>query len=110
MGVSVGNAVAIRMARAPSSLHRDDAPMEPYAAALIGVAAAAASLYSAHAKTVVPRRVAAIVGNILAMADRFMLAAYLIFILNTALLGLHGVRLRPVLTLTVYFDGATGCD
>jgi hypothetical protein len=38
--------------------------MEPYVAELIGVAAAAASLYSAHAKTMVPLRVAAIVGSI----------------------------------------------
>src|SRR5262249_15133201 len=56
----------------------------------IDVAAAAASLYSAHAKTMVPLRVAAIVGNILAMAYSFMLGTYLIFMLNTALLALHG--------------------
>jgi hypothetical protein len=37
--------------------------MERYFAELIGVAAAAASLYSAHAKTMVPLRVAAIAGN-----------------------------------------------
>src|SRR5262245_10933446 len=39
--------------------------MEPDVAELIGVAAAAASLYSAHAKTMVPLRVAAIVGKYL---------------------------------------------
>ena len=50
--------------------------MEPYVAELIGVAVAAASLYSAHAKTMVPLRVAAIVGNILAMAVSFMLGTY----------------------------------
>src|SRR5262249_40451493 len=110
MAVSVGNAVAIRMAQAPSSLHRDDAPMEPYVAALIGVAATAASLYSAHAKTMVPLRVAAIVGNILAMAYSFMLGTYLIFMLNAALLALHGWRLRAMLNLIRDIDVATGND
>jgi CRP/FNR family transcriptional regulator, cyclic AMP receptor protein len=45
--------------------------MEPYVAELIGVAAAAASLYSAHAKTMVPLRVAAIVGNYLGDGFQF---------------------------------------
>ena len=58
--------------------------MEPYVAELIGVAAAAASLYAAHAKTMVPLRAAAIVGNILAMAYSFMLGTYPIFMLNAA--------------------------
>ena len=84
--------------------------MEPYVAALIGVAAAAASLYSAHAKTMVPLRVAAIVGNILAMAYSFMLGTYLIFMLNAALLALHGWRLRAMLNLIRDIDVATGSD
>jgi hypothetical protein len=58
--------------------------MEPYVAELIGVAAAAASLYSAHAKTMVPLRVAAIVGNILAMAYSFILGTYPTFMLNAS--------------------------
>ena len=65
--------------------------MEPYVAELIGVAVAAASLYSAHAKTMVPIRVAAIVGNILAMAVSFMLGTYPIFMLNTALLAFRAI-------------------
>jgi CRP/FNR family transcriptional regulator, cyclic AMP receptor protein len=84
--------------------------MEPYVAALIGVAAAAASLYSAHAKTMVPLRVAAIVGNILAMAYSFMLGTYFIFMLNAALLALHGWRLRATLNLIRDIDVATGSD
>ena len=84
--------------------------MEPYVAELIGVAAAAASLYSAHAKTMVPLRVAAIVGNILAMAVSFMLGTYPIFMLNTALLALHGWRLRAMLNLIRDIDVAAGSD
>ena len=82
--------------------------MEPYVAELIGVAVAAASLYSAHAKTMVPLRVAAIVGNILAMAVSFMLGTYPIFMLNTALLALHGWRLRAMLNLIRDIDVAAG--
>jgi CRP/FNR family transcriptional regulator, cyclic AMP receptor protein len=84
--------------------------MEPYVAELIGVAAAAASLYSAHAKTMVPLRVAAIVGNILAMAVSFMLGTYPTFMLNTALLTLHGWRLRAMLNLIRDIDVAAGSD
>src|SRR5262245_58764150 len=76
----------------------------------IDVAAAAASISSAHAKTMAPLRVAAIVGNILAMAYSFMLGTYLIFMLNTALLALHGWRLRAMLNLIRDIDVATGSD
>jgi hypothetical protein len=88
----------------------DDTPMEPYVAELIGVAAAAASLYSAHAKTMVPLRVAAIVGNILAIAYSLMLGTYPTFMLNAALLALHGWRLRAMLNLIRDIDVATGGD
>ena len=40
--------------------------MEPHYAEFVGVAAAVASLYAAHAKTIIPLRVAAIVANLLA--------------------------------------------
>ena len=84
--------------------------MEPYVAELIGVAAAAASLYAAHAKTMIPLRVAAIVGNILAMAYSFMLETYPTFMLNAALLALHGWRLRAMLNLIRDIDVATSSD
>src|SRR5256886_16821305 len=84
--------------------------MEPYVADLIGVAAAAASLYAAYAKTMVPLRVAAIVGNILAMANSFMLETYPTFMLNAALLALHGWRLRAMLNLIRDIDVATKSD
>ena len=41
--------------------------MEHHFAELIGVAAAAASLYAAHAKTIIPLRIAAIVATLTAM-------------------------------------------
>src|SRR5262249_31271897 len=84
--------------------------MEPYVAELIGVAAAAASLHSAHAKTMVPLRVAAIAGNILAMACSLMLGTYPTFMLNAALLALHGWRLRAMLNLIRDIDAATASD
>jgi hypothetical protein len=84
--------------------------MEPYVVELIGVAAAAASLYSAHAKTMVPLRVAAIVGNILAMAYSFMVGTYPTFMLNAALFALHGWRLRAMLNLIRDIDVAARSD
>jgi hypothetical protein len=98
------------LAQAPSASHTGDTPMEPYVAELIGVAAAALSLYSAHAKTMVPLRVAAIIGNILAMAYSLMLGTYPTFMLNAALLALHGWRLRGMLNLIRDIDAATACD
>lgn len=41
--------------------------MNSYFAELFGVAAAAASLYAAYAKTIIPLRIAAIAANFLAM-------------------------------------------
>ena len=65
---------------------------------------------SAHAKTIVPLRVAAIVGNIFAMAYSFMLGTYPTFMLNAALLALHGWRLRAMLNLIRDIDVATRSD
>jgi hypothetical protein len=84
--------------------------MESNVAELIGVAAAAASLYAAHAKTMVSLRVAAMVGNILAMAYCFMHGTYPTFVLNAALLALHGWRLRAMLDLIRDIDVAIGSD
>ena len=58
--------------------------MQYYLAELLGVAAAAASLYAAYAKTMVPLRVAAIVASVLAMAYSLMYGAYPTFMLNAA--------------------------
>lgn len=73
--------------------------MEPYYPEVVGVAAAAASLYAAHAKTIIPLRVAAIVANLLAMAYSFMHGTYPTFALNAALLPLNAWRLHQMLKL-----------
>ncbi len=73
--------------------------MEAYYPEVVGVAAAAASLYAAHAKTIIPLRIAAIVANLLAMAYSFMHGTYPTFALNAALLPLNAWRLYQMLKL-----------
>jgi CRP/FNR family cyclic AMP-dependent transcriptional regulator len=84
--------------------------MEPHFAELIGIAAAAASLYAAHAKTIIPLRVAAIVANILAMMYSLMHGTYPTFMLNAVLLPLNVWRLRAMLSLIHDIDAATNSD
>jgi CRP/FNR family transcriptional regulator, cyclic AMP receptor protein len=73
--------------------------MEPYYPEIVGVAAAAASLYAAHAKTIIPLRVAAIVANLLAMAYSSMHGTYPTLVLNALLLPLNTWRLHQMLQL-----------
>ena len=68
-------------------------------AELVGIAAAAASLYAANSKTIIPLRVAAIVANGLAMAYSFMHGTYPTFALNAILLPLNAWRLHEMLKL-----------
>src|SRR5258708_23731181 len=68
-------------------------------AELVGIAAAAASLYAANSKTIIPLRVAAIVANGLAMAYSFMHGTYPTFALNAVLLPLNAWRLHGMLKL-----------
>jgi hypothetical protein len=68
-------------------------------AELVGIAAAAASLYAANSKTIVPLRIAAIVANGLAMAYSFMHGTYPTFVLNAVLLPLNAWRLHEMLKL-----------
>lgn len=70
--------------------------MPPYVAELIGVAAACATLYAAHARTIIPLRVAAVVGNFLAMIYSLSYGTYPIFLLNAALLPLNAIRLHAM--------------
>ena len=84
--------------------------MERYSAELIGIAAAAASLYAAHAKTIIPLRVAAIVANILAMVYTFTHGTYPTFALNAALLPLNAWRLHAMWRLIRDIDVATKGD
>lgn len=84
--------------------------MEPHFAELIGVAAAAASLYAAHSKTIIPLRVAAIVANLLAMIYSLTHGTYPTFMLNAVLLPLNAWRLHAMLSLIRDIDTATKSD
>jgi CRP/FNR family transcriptional regulator, cyclic AMP receptor protein len=84
--------------------------MDPHYAEFVGVAAAGASLYAAHSKTIIPLRVAAIVANVLAMTYSLMHGTYPTFMLNAVLLPLNGWRLRAMLGLVHEIDVATKGD
>ena len=79
-------------------------------AELIGIAAAAASLYAAHARTMIPLRIAAIVANALAMSYSFLHGTYPTFALNAILLPLNAWRLRAMLNLIRNINEATKGD
>jgi CRP/FNR family cyclic AMP-dependent transcriptional regulator len=85
-------------------------PMKPHFAELIGIAAAAASLYAAHSKTIIPLRVAAIVANVLAMVYSLTHGTYPTFMLNAVLLPLNAWRLHAMLSLIRDIDAATKSD
>jgi hypothetical protein len=84
--------------------------MQFHPAELVGLAAAAASLYAAHAKTIIPLRVAAIVANFLAMMYSFLHGTYPTFLLNAVLLPVNGLRLRAMLKLITDTEIATKSD
>ena len=84
--------------------------MEPHYAEVIGVAAAIASLYAAHAKTIIPLRIAAIVANALAMAYSFTHGTYPTFALNAVLLPVNAWRLHAMIGLIRDIDAATRSD
>jgi len=74
-------------------------PMQPQLAELIGIAAAAASLYAAQSKTIIPLRAAAIAANVFAMIYSFLHGTYPTFMLNAVLLPLNAWRLRAMVNL-----------
>ena len=84
--------------------------MEPHLAEMLGIAAALASLYAAHAKTIIPLRVAAIVANALAMLYSLSHGTYPTFVLNALLLPLNVWRLRAMQRLIHDIDAATKGD
>jgi CRP/FNR family cyclic AMP-dependent transcriptional regulator len=84
--------------------------MQPHFAELIGIAAAAASLYAAHAKTIIPLRAAALAANCLAMAYSFLHGTYPTFALNLILLPMNAWRLRGMLNLIRDIDSAIKSD
>jgi CRP/FNR family transcriptional regulator, cyclic AMP receptor protein len=79
-------------------------------AELIGLAAAAASLYAANAKTIIPLRGAAVAANFLAMIYSFLHGTYPTFMLNLVLLPLNAWRLRAMVRLIRDIDVATKSD
>jgi CRP/FNR family cyclic AMP-dependent transcriptional regulator len=81
-----------------------------YYSEIVGIAAAAASLYAANSRTIVPLRIAAIVANALAMAYSFMHGTYPTFILNAVLLPLNAWRLHGMLKLIRDIDAAARSD
>ncbi len=84
--------------------------MQPYVSELLGVAAAGASLYAAHAKTIIPLRVAAVAANFLAMMYSLSHGTYPTFVLNAALLPLNAVRLHAMRKLIRDIDAAIKGD
>lgn len=79
-------------------------------AEFIGFAAAAASLYAANSRTIIPLRIAAIVANALAMAYSAMHGTYPTFVLNAILLPINAWRLHGMLKLTRDIDVAAQGD
>jgi hypothetical protein len=84
--------------------------MEPHYAEIIGVAAAAASLYAAHAKTIIPLRIAAVIANVLAMGYSLTHGTYPTFVLNALLLPLNAWRLYQMIDLIRGIDAAIASD
>jgi hypothetical protein len=79
-------------------------------AELFGVAAALASLYAAHSKTMIPLRWAAIAANALAMAYSALHGTWPTFALNAILLPTNAWRLYAMLRLIGDIDRAIKGD
>jgi hypothetical protein len=77
---------------------------------LIGYAAAAASLYAANSKTIIPLRYAAIAANALAIVYSSNHGTYPTVILNAVLLPLNAIRLRSMIKLIRDVDAAAKTD
>ena len=84
--------------------------MQPHLAELIGLAAAAASLYAAQSKTIIPLRAAIIAANCLAMIYSYLHGTYPTFLLNLVLLPVNAWRLYGMLVLIRGIDAATKGD
>jgi CRP/FNR family cyclic AMP-dependent transcriptional regulator len=84
--------------------------MRSYLPELIGVAAAAASLYAAYSRTIITLRVAAIVANMLAMIYSYSHGTYPTLALNGLLLPLNAWRLYLMVKLVRDIDVAIKGD
>jgi CRP/FNR family cyclic AMP-dependent transcriptional regulator len=81
-----------------------------YYAEFVGIAAAAASLYAANSRTIIPLRIAAIAANALAMIYSGSHGTYPTFALNAILLPLNAWRLHGMLKLIRDIDAAAKSD
>ena len=79
-------------------------------AEIFGIAAALASLYAAHSKTMIPLRWAAIAANALAMVYSAMHGTWPTFALNAILLPTNAWRLHAMLRLIGDIDQAIKSD
>jgi len=84
--------------------------MEPHFAEVFGIAAAAASLYAAQSKTMIPLRFAAIAANVFAMIYSAIHGTYPTFALNAILLPLNAWRLHSMMRLVRLIDTAAEGD
>ena len=84
--------------------------MQPHLAELVGIAAAAASLYAAQSRTMIPLRAAVIAANCLAMIYSFLHGTYPTFMLNAVLLPVNAWRLHGMVNLIRSIDTATKGD
>jgi len=84
--------------------------MEFHSIELIGYAAAAASLYAAHSKTIIPLRIAAIIANGLVIVYALGRGTYPSLLLNAILLPLNAIRLRSMIHLIRDVDAAARSD
>src|SRR5690349_6365316 len=75
-------------------------------AEIFGIAAAIASLYAAHSKTMIPLRWAAIAANALAMIYSALYGTWPTFVLNAVLLPTNAWRLHAMLRLIGDIDRA----
>src|SRR5262245_821159 len=79
-------------------------------AEIFGIAAAIASLYAAHSKTMIPLRWAAIAANALAMIYSSLHGTWPTFVLNAVLLPTNAWRLYAMLRLIGDIDRARARD
>jgi CRP/FNR family transcriptional regulator, cyclic AMP receptor protein len=84
--------------------------MHTYFAEVFGIAAAAASLYAAQSRTIIPLRIALMAANFLAMIYSFLHGTYPTFVLNAILLPLNGWRLHSMINLIRDTEAAIKAD
>ena len=84
--------------------------MHTYFAEVFGIAAAAASLYAAQSRTIIPLRIALMAANFLAMIYSFSHGTYPTVLLNAVMLPINGWRLHAMYSLIKETDAAIKGD